>query len=184
MLACGLTPQPSASVISSAGQCRRSEVLGATAVPSPSSRARFLLHLLNTSDCWADISWRQRLPGPALAAAEPHAEVEVAAPDARFGEPALAVEAAAAPDARPEEPALAAKAAVEALALLPGVGGQPGAIPAWAVAGVVVAQASPGFSSASIPARPALHREARQERPSCDPSSQAAQCPASSVRPR
>ena len=62
-----------------------------------------------------------------MAVAEPHVEV-MEAPDARSGEPALAVEAEAAPDARSEEPALAAQA--EALALPPAVRGRPGAFPA------------------------------------------------------
>ena len=81
--------------------------------------------------------------------AAPHAKV-MEAPDARSGEPALAVEAEAAPDARSEEPALAAQA--EALALPPAVRGQPGVFPAW-VATAAATQASPGFSSAPIPER-------------------------------
>ena len=108
------------------GACRRaSEQRRYNSRPSLGSQG-FYPPLLNTSDCWADIFWRPRRPELALAAAAPHAEV-MEAPDARSGEPALAVEAEAAPDARSEEPALAA---VEALALPPAVRGRPGAFPA------------------------------------------------------
>src|SRR6516165_7814902 len=160
MLACGLTPQPSASVISLAGPYRRSEIPASEQRrynSRPSLRSQgFYPHLLNTSDCWADIFLRPRRPELASAVAEPHAGVEAAAPDARSGEPALAAQAEAAPDARSEEPALAAQAATEALALPPAVRGPPGVFPAWVAAGAT--RASPGFSSAPIPERWALYR--------------------------
>jgi len=115
-----------------------------------------------------------------LAAAERHAAVEAAVPDARPEAPALAA-GAAVPDVRLEEPALAA---VEALAWRPAAAGQPGPLPAWVAVAVVAAQALPRFSSASIPEPPAWHRELSQHRPSCGPSWQAFRRPASSVQPR